>query len=68
MSMAWSANARSGTALAKAWYAISEWLATFCPSVVITDARKIAEYYLERYGKRTEFIPYGAETGKAGDG
>jgi glycosyltransferase involved in cell wall biosynthesis len=30
----------------------------------VTDARKIAEYYLERYGKRTEFIPYGAETGK----
>ncbi len=50
--------------LAKAWYAISEWLATFCPSVVITDARQIAHYYLERYGKRTEFIPYGAETGK----
>jgi len=50
--------------VAKAWYAISEWLATFCASVVITDARKIAEYYLERYGKRTEFIPYGAETGK----
>jgi glycosyltransferase involved in cell wall biosynthesis len=50
--------------LAKAWYAISEWLATFCPSAVVTDARKIAEYYLERYGKHTEFIPYGAETGK----
>jgi glycosyltransferase involved in cell wall biosynthesis len=50
--------------MAKAWYAISEWLATFCASVVITDARKIAEYYLERYGKKTEFIPYGAETGK----
>jgi glycosyltransferase involved in cell wall biosynthesis len=50
--------------LAKAWYAISEWLATFCPNVVITDARSIAGYYLERYGKRTEFIPYGAETGK----
>ena len=50
--------------LAKAWYAVSEWLATFCPSVVITDARQIAEYYLERYGKQTEFIPYGAETGK----
>ena len=55
--------------LAKAWYAISEWLATFCPSVVITDARSIAQYYLERYGKQTEFIPYGAETGKlAADG
>jgi glycosyltransferase involved in cell wall biosynthesis len=50
--------------LAKAWYAISEWLATFCASVVITDARRIAQYYLERYGKHTEFIPYGAETGK----
>jgi glycosyltransferase involved in cell wall biosynthesis len=51
-------------ALAKAWYAISEWLATFCASVVVTDARSIAQYYLERYGKHTEFIPYGAETGK----
>ena len=50
--------------LAKAWYAISEWLATFCPTVVITDARQIEAYYLERYGKRTQFIPYGAETGK----
>ncbi len=50
--------------LAKAWYAISEWLATFCPTLVITDARQIETYYLERYGKRTQFIPYGAETGK----
>jgi glycosyltransferase involved in cell wall biosynthesis len=50
--------------LAKAWYAISEWLATFCPAVVITDAQQIKTYYLERYGKRTEFIPYGADTGK----
>jgi glycosyltransferase involved in cell wall biosynthesis len=55
--------------LAKAWYGISEWLATFCPSVVVTDARKIAQYYLERYGKHSEYIPYGAETGKlAADG
>ena len=50
--------------LARGWYLISEWLATFCPAVVVTDARKIAEYYLERYGKKSEFIPYGAETGK----
>ena len=50
--------------LAKAWYLVSERLATFCPTVVVTDARKIAEYYLERYGKKSEFIPYGAETGK----
>jgi glycosyltransferase involved in cell wall biosynthesis len=50
--------------LAKAWYVISEWLATFCPSVVITDAKQIEDYYQQRYGKRTHFIPYGAETGK----
>lgn len=50
--------------LAKTWYEISEWLATFCPTVVITDARQIEAYYLERYGKGTYFIPYGAETGK----
>lgn len=50
--------------LAKSWYAISEWLATFCPNVVITDAKQIEAYYFERYGKRTHFIPYGAETGK----
>jgi len=50
--------------VAKAWYAISEWLATFCPSVVITDAKQIEAYYRERYAKQTSFIPYGAETGK----
>jgi glycosyltransferase involved in cell wall biosynthesis len=51
-------------AVAKAWYRVSEWLATFCPDAVITDAFRIAEYYRERYKKRTEFIPYGAQTGK----
>jgi glycosyltransferase involved in cell wall biosynthesis len=55
---------RKWNRLAKAWYAISEWLATFCPTTVITDAKQIETYYLERYGKRTNFIPYGAETGK----
>jgi glycosyltransferase involved in cell wall biosynthesis len=50
--------------VAKMWYLISEHMATFCPRVVVTDARKIAEYYLTRYGKHSEFIPYGAETGK----
>jgi len=49
---------------AKAWYLISEWLATVFPSVVVTDARAIQEYYRRRYGKASAFIPYGAETGK----
>jgi glycosyltransferase involved in cell wall biosynthesis len=50
--------------LARAWYLASERLATFCPSAVVTDARAIQDYYLERYGKRSVFIPYGAEVGR----
>ena len=50
--------------LAKAWYLFSEWLATFCPTVVVTDALTIQDYYRRRYGKASTFIPYGAELGK----
>ncbi|MGH9629607.1 MAG: glycosyltransferase [Bryobacteraceae bacterium] len=50
--------------LAKLWYLLSERLSTFCPTATVSDAEKIAEYYLLRYGKRTHFIPYGAELGK----
>ena len=50
--------------IAKAWYLVSERLSTFCPNVMITDAQGIADYYLQRYGKHSEFIPYGAEVGK----
>jgi glycosyltransferase involved in cell wall biosynthesis len=50
--------------LAKAWYLVSEWLALFCPSTVITDARAIQDYYRRRYRKETVFIPYGAEVGR----
>jgi glycosyltransferase involved in cell wall biosynthesis len=49
---------------ARAWYLVSEWLSKFCPSVVITDALTIQQYYLQRYGKQSVFIPYGAELGK----
>ena len=52
-------------ALARAWYLVSEWLTTFCPSRVVTDAEQIAAYYRMRWGKATTFIPYGAETGAA---
>jgi len=48
---------------ARAWYLVSEWLATFLPNQVVTDARAIQDYYRERYRKRSTFIPYGAETG-----
>ena len=50
--------------LAKAWYLLSEKLATFLPNAVVTDAQAIADYYYDRYRQRTHFIPYGAETGK----
>ena len=50
--------------LAKAWYRLSERLSTFCPNVMITDAQGIADYYLQQYGKHSEFIPYGAAVGK----
>jgi glycosyltransferase involved in cell wall biosynthesis len=50
--------------LGKAWYRISEWLSTFCPTIVITDAARITDYYRERYAKETVFISYGAEVGK----
>jgi len=50
--------------LARAWYLMSEYLATFCPTRVITDAAAIQIYYRERYGKQTTFIPYGADVGK----
>jgi glycosyltransferase involved in cell wall biosynthesis len=50
--------------IAKTWYLVSEWMATWCCSAVITDAEKIRDYYLQRYGKESSFIPYGAEIGK----
>ena len=49
--------------IAKSWYLLSERLSTFCPTVMITDAQGIADYYLQRYGKHSEFIPYGADVG-----
>ncbi len=50
--------------LAKSWYLLSEWLATWCPSAMVTDAAKIREYYLQRYNRESTFIPYGADIGK----
>jgi glycosyltransferase involved in cell wall biosynthesis len=49
---------------ARAWYLVSELLAKFFPSVVVTDARTIQDYYRKRYRKESVFIPYGAPTGK----
>jgi glycosyltransferase involved in cell wall biosynthesis len=50
--------------VAKAWYLVSERLATLFPTVMVTDAETIRSYYRERYRKDSVFIPYGAAVGK----
>ncbi len=51
--------------LARAWYRLSERLATLCPDVVVSDARVIQHYYRERHGLETPYIAYGASRGIA---
>ncbi|HEV2199145.1 MAG TPA: DUF1972 domain-containing protein [Bryobacteraceae bacterium] len=48
---------------ARGWYGLSEWLATWMPNVVVTDATAIAAYYRDRYDRDSVMIPYGAEIG-----
>ncbi|WP_321474022.1 DUF1972 domain-containing protein [uncultured Paludibaculum sp.] len=49
--------------LARAWYLMSEALATFCPTEIVTDAVQIREYYHTHYGADSTFISYGAPMG-----
>jgi glycosyltransferase involved in cell wall biosynthesis len=49
---------------ARSWYRASEYLATVCPSAIVSDAEHIAQYYRERYRRDSVFIPYGAPAGK----
>ena len=57
-------NRKKWNKLAKLWYLLSEWLATFLPNETVTDAVAIKEYYLTRYNRQSTFISYGAEMGK----
>ena len=52
---------RKWSAAGKAAYRISERLSTILPDAVVSDARVIQEYYRERYGFPTVFIPYGGD-------
>ena len=56
-------NRKKWNALAKAWYQLSEWLATWMPNVIVTDAKAIEDYYRERYHRASTMIAYGAELG-----
>jgi glycosyltransferase involved in cell wall biosynthesis len=46
--------------LGRSYYHLSEWLSTFLPNEIVTDAKAIKEYYWKSYGKDSYLIPYGA--------
>jgi len=50
------------------WYLAGERLAVRCADRIVTDSRTIEQYYREKFSAETVFIPYGAQTGDAGDG
>ncbi|MSO19879.1 MAG: DUF1972 domain-containing protein [Acidobacteria bacterium] len=51
-------------ALGRAWYRISERLATVLPNGIVTDAEVIRAYYAKHYGRDSWCIPYGADAEK----
>ena len=44
------------------YYQACAWLSPKLPIVLVTDAQVIADWYLERYGRRTPVIPYGSDS------
>ena len=43
------------------YYWVSEWLSTFLPTAIVTDAQVIQDYYATRYHKESSMIAYGAD-------
>ncbi|MBK9965630.1 MAG: glycosyltransferase [Holophagales bacterium] len=60
-------NRRKWNRLGRAVYAVSERLSCVLPDVVVTDAKEIHRYYLERYGHESVFVPYGSDLGAPED-
>jgi glycosyltransferase involved in cell wall biosynthesis len=54
-------NRRKWSAVGRLAYRVSERLATILPDVVVSDARVIQDYYRQRFGIRSVFIPYGGD-------
>ncbi|HEX4998865.1 MAG TPA: DUF1972 domain-containing protein [Terriglobia bacterium] len=46
----------------RAFYHVSEYLATRIPNVIVTDAAVIQDYYMKRYGAPSTMIAYGADS------
>ncbi|HEX4950286.1 MAG TPA: glycosyltransferase [Blastocatellia bacterium] len=47
--------------LGRKYYLVSEWLSTFLPTAIVTDAQVIQDYYATRYHKHSAMIAYGAD-------
>jgi glycosyltransferase involved in cell wall biosynthesis len=56
---------RKWNAFGRGWYLASERLATWFPNAIVTDAEVIKQYYAERYGAASTFIPYGCQVGRS---
>lgn len=47
--------------LAKKYIQLAEFLATKLPNTMVTDSQVIQEYYRQKYGHDSPYIPYGSE-------
>lgn len=54
-------NRRKWNALGRFAYGVSEKLSTIVPDAVVSDAVVIRNYYRNRYGFESHFIPYGGD-------
>ncbi len=45
-------------------YRFSEFLSTFLPNHIVTDAREVQNYYFDKFHKSSTYIPYGANLGR----
>jgi glycosyltransferase involved in cell wall biosynthesis len=54
-------NRRKWSLAGRLAYRIAEVLSTLAPNTVVSDARVIQDYYRERFGAETVFIPYGGD-------
>jgi glycosyltransferase involved in cell wall biosynthesis len=50
--------------IGRTYYRLSEWLSTFMPTAIVTDAQVIQDYYATRYGVQSAMIAYGAEVAR----
>jgi glycosyltransferase involved in cell wall biosynthesis len=52
-------------AFGRAVYRFSEFLSTFVPNCIVTDAKSVRQYYLDRFHKDSVWIPYGTPVGRS---